>query len=53
MTKEAIPCFTPINRIPSASLSSIRLYTQRVRMRTLDLSSIMHGVAEAGSVRAS
>ena len=51
MTKGATPCFT--HRIPSASLSTIRLYTQTVGLRASDLDTIMHGVAEAGSVRAS
>ena len=51
MTKAAAPCFTP--RIPSASLCTIRLYTQTVGLRASDLDTIMHGVAEAGSVRAS
>ena len=42
-------------RIPPASLSTIRLYTHRdtVGLRALDLDTIIHGVAEAGSVRAS
>ena len=48
MTKAATPCFTP--RIPSASLFTIRLYTQIVGLRASDLDTIMHGVAEAGSV---
>ena len=52
MTKAATPCFTP--RISSASLTTIRLYTQTVGLRASDLDTIMHGiVAEAGSVRAS
>ena len=51
MTKTATPCFTP--RMPSASLSANRLYTQTVGLRASDLDTIMHGVAEAGSVRAS
>ena len=52
MTKTATPCFTP--RIPSASLSTIRIYTHRqsVCEPRMDLDTIMHGVAEAGSVRA-
>ena len=51
MTKAATPCFTP--RIPSASLFTIRLYTQTVGRRASDLDDIMHSAAEAGSVRAS
>ena len=51
MAKAATPCFTP--RIPLASLSTIRLYTQLVGLRASGLDTIMHGVAEAGSVRAS
>ena len=51
MTKAATPCFTP--RITSASLSTIRIYTQAVGLRASDLATTMHGVAEAGSVRAS
>ena len=51
MTKAAAPCFTP--RRPSASLSTIRLYTQTVDLRAWYLDTIMHGVAEAGPVRAS
>ena len=51
MTKAATPCFTP--GIPSASLPTIRLYTQAVGLRASDLDSIMHGVIEAGSVPAS
>ena len=51
MTKARTPCFTP--RIPSASLSTIRLYTKTVDLRTSDVDTTMHGVAEAGSVRAS
>ena len=50
MTKAATPCFTP--RIPSASLSTIRPYTQTVGLGASDLDAIMHGVAQAGSVRA-
>ena len=50
MTKAATPCFTP--RIPSASFSTIRLYTE-VGVRASDLETIKHGVAKAGSVRAS
>ena len=51
MTKAATPpCFTP--RILSASLSTIRLYTQTFGLRASDLDTTMHGV-EAGSVRAS
>ena len=51
MTKAATPCFTP--RIPLARVSTIRLYTQTVGLRASDLDTVMHGVAEAGSVRAS
>ena len=50
MTKAASPCFTP--RIPSASLCTIRQYTAAVGLRASDLHTIIHGVAEAGSVRA-
>ena len=39
MTKAATPCFTP--RIPSASLSTIRLY---IGLRASNLHAIMHGV---------
>ena len=45
MPKAATPCFTP--RIPSASLSTIRICTQTVGLRASDLDTIMHGVAEA------
>ena len=51
MMKAATPCFTP--RIPSASFSTTRLYTKTVSLRASDLDTITHGVAEAGSVRAS
>ena len=51
MTIAATSCFTP--RITPASLSTIRLYTQTVGLRASDLDTVMHGVAEAGSVRAS
>ena len=51
MKRAATPCFTPT--IPPASLSMIRLYTQTVGLRASDLDTIMHGVAEAGSVPAS
>ena len=51
MTKAATPCFTP--RIPSASLPRSDIHTQTVGLRASDLDTIMHGGAEAGSVRAS
>ena len=52
MTKAATPCFTP--RIPSASSSTIRAYRHKtVGLRASNLDTIMHDVAEAGSVRAS
>ena len=51
MTKAATPCFTP--RIPSSSLSTTRLHTQTVGLKASDVDTIMHGVAQAGSVCAS
>ena len=53
MTKAATPCFTP--RIPSASLSTITIHSDidTVGLRASDLDTIMHGVAEGGSLRAS
>ena len=53
MTKAATPCFTP--GTPSASLvHDQNIHTQTVGLRASDLDTIiMHGVAEAGSVRAS
>ena len=50
-TKAATPPFTP--RTLSASLSTIRLYTETVGPGASDLDTIMHGVAYSGSVRAS
>ena len=51
MAKAATPCFSP--RIPSASLSTRSDCTHRDSWSAADLDTIMHGVAEAGSVRAS
>ena len=51
MPKVATPCFTP--RVPSAGLHGQTLHTQKVGLRASDLDTIMHGVAEAGSVCAS
>ena len=51
MKKAGTQCFTPI--IPPASLSTMKLHTQTVGLRASDINTIMHDVAETGSVRAS
>ena len=54
MTKAATPCLAP--RRPSASKKCLHdqtIHTKTVGLRASDLDIIMHGVAEAGSVRAS
>ena len=51
MTKAATPYST--TRIPSTSFSTIRTYTETVGLRASDLDTVMHGVAEGGSMRAS
>ena len=51
MTQAATPCFTP--RIPSVSPSTITTHTDTVGLRASDLDTIIHGVAEAGLLRAS
>ncbi len=50
MPKTATLCFTPIT--PSASVSTQTIHIQTVGLRAPDPDTIMHGVAEAGLVRA-
>ena len=51
MTKAAITCFTP--RCRQQVSPTIRLYTETIGLRASDLDTILHGVAEVGSVRVS